>query len=332
LKPIKIASYIAMFAGLLLCLEIGLLAGLLAGLLVHETAILAAPWLRTRTGWTQEVGKAVVLVVIVAALALGITAGVVAASSLFTNGSEGLFALLTKMASVIETGRTYLPPWAADYLPANTDDLRHQAAKFLQDNAWAIQRFGQDVGKIIVYILFGIIIGGLVLFRRPPTRQPGPLAVEMTERVGRLTLSFRRVVFAQFRISALNTTLTALFLGVLLPLAGIHLPFVKTMIVLTFIVGLLPVIGNIISNTVIVIVSLGVSVSAAVGALVFLIAIHKLEYFVNARIIGGQINSRAWELLSVMLVMEALFGIPGLIAAPIFYAYVKEELQANGLI
>ena len=80
------------------------------------------------------------------------------------------------------------------------------------------------------------------------------------------------------------------------------------------------------------IVSLGVSAPAAIAALIFLIAIHKLEYFVNARIIGTQINSRAWEMLTVMLAMEATFGVPGLIAAPIFYAYVKEELAANSLL
>ena len=33
-----------------------------------------------------------------------------------------------------------------------------------------------------------------------------------------------------------------------------------------------------------------------------------------------------------MLVMEAAFGIRGLIAAPIFYAYLKEELTSRGLI
>jgi len=30
--------------------------------------------------------------------------------------------------------------------------------------------------------------------------------------------------------------------------------------------------------------------------------------------------------------MEAAFGIPGLIAAPIFYAYFKEELHERGLV
>jgi len=33
-----------------------------------------------------------------------------------------------------------------------------------------------------------------------------------------------------------------------------------------------------------------------------------------------------------MLVMEALFGFRGLIAAPVFYAYIKDELSSRGLI
>jgi len=60
--------------------------------------------------------------------------------------------------------------------------------------------------------------------------------------------------------------------------------------------------------------------------------IHKLEYFVNARVMGGQIHARAWELLLAMLAMDAVFGIPGVIAAPIFYAYLKNELKAQNLI
>ena len=57
------------------------IAGLLAGLLVHETAILVSPWLNTRTGWTQEFGKAVALIFIVALISLGITSAVIAARS-----------------------------------------------------------------------------------------------------------------------------------------------------------------------------------------------------------------------------------------------------------
>ena len=68
------------------------------------------------------------------------------------------------------------------------------------------------------------------------------------------------------------------------------------------------------------------------SSLGYLIVIHKLEYFLNARIVGGQIHARAWELLVAMLVMEAMFGISGLIAAPIVYAWVKDELRCRKLI
>ncbi|HEY9132012.1 MAG TPA: hypothetical protein VIM98_09675, partial [Dyella sp.] len=106
----------------------------------------------------------------------------------------------------------------------------------------------------------------------------------------------------------------------------------KTLILVTFIAGLLPVIGNLISNTAITVAGLSVSLWVGVAALGFLVLIHKLEYFLNARIVGTQIRARAWELLVAMLAMEAAFGLPGLIAAPIYYAYLKNELERERLI
>jgi len=37
-------------------------------------------------------------------------------------------------------------------------------------------------------------------------------------------------------------------------------------------------------------------------------------------------------LLLAMLVMEAAFGMAGLVAAPIYYAYLKDELVGRQLI
>jgi predicted PurR-regulated permease PerM len=104
------------------------------------------------------------------------------------------------------------------------------------------------------------------------------------------------------------------------------------MIAVTFIAGLLPVVGNLISNAVIVVVSLSVSPLLAISSLSFLVIIHKLEYFVNARVMGAHIQARAWEILVAIVVMEAAFGIAGVVAAPIYYAYLKNELSARGLI
>jgi predicted PurR-regulated permease PerM len=178
-----------------------------------------------------------------------------------------------------------------------------------------------------------MVIGAMVSLREAQPRQVGgPLAAALVERANRLGDAFRNVVFAQVRISALNTVFTAIYLLVALPLAGVHLPYAKTLVAVTFLAGLLPVVGNLISNTVIVIVSLSQSLMLAVASLTFLVVIHKLEYFLNARIVGARIHAAAWEILVAMLVMESAFGLAGLVAAPIYYAYLKDELAARKLL
>ena len=81
------------------------------------------------------------------------------------------------------------------------------------------------------------------------------------------------------------------------------------------------------SNGAIVLLSFAVSVNLAGASLIFLVAIHKLEYFLNARIVGSQVDCKAWELLCVMLLGETLFGVNGVIAAPILYSWAKSELR-----
>lgn len=186
---------------------------------------------------------------------------------------------------------------------------------------------------MLAHVLIGMVIGGMVSLREgAASGTSGPLALALAERIFRLGEAFRRVVFAQVRISALNTLFTALYLGALLPLFGVNLPLTKTMIVVTFIAGLLPVVGNLISNTVIVVVSASVSFSAALASLVFLVALHKGEYFLSAKILGHQVSARAWEMLLAMLVMEAAFGVPGIAVAPVYYAYMRAELMRADLV
>ena len=185
---------------------------------------------------------------------------------------------------------------------------------------------------MLVHTLLGAVLGFLVFFQHPHPDPERPLAVALAERVGRLAASFDAVVMAQVEISALNTVLTAAYLFLVLPIFGQSLPFSGTLLALTFVAGLLPVVGNLISNTLIVAVSAGSSLWLAGGSLVFLVVIHKLEYFLNARIVGARVGASAWEMLLAMLVFEAAFGLPGVILAPILYAYAKRELASRGLV
>jgi predicted PurR-regulated permease PerM len=135
--------------------------------------------------------------------------------------------------------------------------------------------------------------------------------------------SFARVIGAQIAISTINTGLTAVFLI----WAGYK--FVAVLIVLTFLCGLLPIIGNIISNTLIVGVGFTLSPRTALIALIFLVVIHKLEYFLNSKIIGDRIRNPMWLTLIGLVLGEKLMGIPGMILAPVVLHYIKVEASRN---
>jgi predicted PurR-regulated permease PerM len=328
----EIGAWVLMGLALVLALRLHLLPALIGGLLVYELVHMLAPKLRLwRLGhtWSKVAAVALLSAIVITLISLAIIGLIALMRS--DVGSPG--GLLRELAKIIDQSRMLLPTWLEAKLPENADQLREATTAWLRAHARQAQEFGADFGRTLVHILIGMIIGALISLREARARgETGPLTQALAERVTRLGNAFRRIVFAQVRISALNTTLTAIYLAIVLPSFGVQLPFMKTMIAITFLAGLLPVIGNLISNTVICIVSLSHSLYVALGSLAFLVIIHKLEYFANAKIIGSQIRSRAWELLTAMLVMEAAFGIAGVIAAPIYYAYIKDELESRGLI
>jgi hypothetical protein len=236
-------------------------------------------------------------------------------------------ALLARLADIVGSARATLPGWIAEHLPPDADSLSRAIADWLRAHAKDLEVAGRSMGIGLAHILIGMIIGAMVCLREARKgSEPRLFLREGGQRMSTLAQAFRGVVFAQVKISAVNTALTGIYLAAVLPMLGVHLPLTKTMIAVTFFAGLLPIIGNIISNSVIVIVSLSTSFEVALGSLAFLVVVHKLEYFLNARIVGGEIKAAAWELLCAMLLFEAAFGVPGLVAAPIFYAYLKAEL------
>lgn len=327
-----IIAWFASAAALLLLLYLHLLPALIAGLLVYSLVNMLTPLIRTRM-LTGEGPRLVAVSIIAAAVIALITLLAASTVSLLRESNETLPALITRMAEIIEESRSLMPAWISENIPANAEQVRINLVEWLRTNADFFQVAGTGLGRVLAQILIGMVIGALLsLESAVVSLSPRPLTTAIAARGQGLANAFRRVVFAQIWISAINTLLTAIFLAFILPLFGIHLPFTKTLIVLTFVAGLLPILGNLISNTVIFTVSLSHSLVVAFVALGYLIIIHKLEYFLNARIIGSHIQAKAWEMLLAMLVLEAAFGIPGLIAAPIYYAYLKDQLRNSELI
>jgi predicted PurR-regulated permease PerM len=311
-------------------IELRLVAAFLGGLLVFEMVHVIAPRLPFAKGRASRVfAVALLATLLVTLLAVAIFALVA-----FFRHDGSVASLIQKVTDILDAARAKLPAWLVASLPTDPGTLREGVVAWLKEHAVELRGFGGEVGHVVAHLLIGMIIGGMVSLREAmPAKDLGPLAVALIERATRVGDAFRRVVFAQVRISAINTVFTAIYLLFgLRMLMGVELPFAKTLVVITFLVGLLPVVGNLISNTAILVVSLSVSPEAALASLVFLVVIHKLEYFLNARIVGDQIRASPWELLVAMLAMEAAFGLGGLAVAPVYYAYLKDELSSRGLV
>ncbi len=329
------AAHLLTGLALLLTIQLHLLAALLAGLLVYALIDALAPLLQRRLPGTRA---HVVVVALLGALIVALlSVGILGFISFLRSEIGDPSLAFEKLMPLVERARTQLPTFVVDHLPDTIDELRTTAMDAMRQHASQLQLAGQTALRGLVHVLIGIVLGAMIalssaaahLREREP---PAPLAAALGTRARNLTQAFHDIVFAQVKISALNTVFTALFLLLVLPLFGVELPLAKTLVAATFVFGLLPVVGNLVSNTLIFVVGLSVSLGVGIAALVFLILIHKLEYFLNARIVGSQIRARAWEILVAMLFMEAAFGLAGVVAAPIYYAWLKRELAAAGLI
>ena len=330
-RQITLASLIIVMAGLLLALPLKLLPSLLAGLLVFELVNMLTPRLQPLLAGQRARWLAVALLgtLVVSTLTL-LIAG---AFSFLLHEAENPGASLDKFMALVERARSQLPPFIEGYLPASAAEFKVAIGDWIKSHLSDLQLVGKGMAHMFVTMLIGMILGAIIALQRiPDISRRKPLAAALFERLSLLVKAFRNIVFAQIKISLLNTIFTGIFLAVVMPLFDVHLPLTKTLIVLTFLLGLLPVIGNLMSNTLITIVGLSLSIWVAAAALGYLIVIHKIEYFLNARIVGGQISAKAWELLLAMLVFEAAFGLPGVVAGPIYYAYLKSELKRAELV
>jgi predicted PurR-regulated permease PerM len=196
-----------------------------------------------------------------------------------------------------------------------------------------VAHFAGTATTVLVLIVIGIVVAVSLFFRSwrqqhvsLASKDEAPnlysaSAGEIGTRFGDLYCSFETVMGAQIIISSINTVLTAVFV-----LIG-GLPHAAVVVGVTFLCGLLPIVGNLISNTIIVFLSATISPKLALAALIFLVAIHKLEYFLNSKIIGGWIRNPVWLTLIALIVGEAVMGIPGMVLAPVVLNYIRLEMS-----
>ena len=214
--------------------------------------------------------------------------------------------------------------------PAFTDlqSLKVLALDAVKDHLKQVTVLAQATTKFTVLLVIGVVVAVSMFInskleleenRALPNNLYTVCCAEVTERFRLFYRSFTTVMGAQILISGINTLATSVFV------VWAQLPYALLVIVVTFLCGLLPILGNLISNTLIVGIAFTISPKMAITALVFLVVIHKLEYFLNSKIIGDRIKNPVWLTLLGLIVGERLMGVPGMILAPVVLHYLKME-------
>ena len=185
--------------------------------------------------------------------------------------------------------------------------------------------------KGIIQFIFALVVNLLFYFESEKveqafTRNPDSLMTFlyrfMQVRLRIFYVYFRRVMGGQVIISLINTAISSV------AIFGLGLPHPFLMLFIVFFCGLFPVVGNLISNSALIInafVSIGLW--GAGICLILLISIHKLEYFLNSRIIGGIVRLPMAVSLAALIFCEVILGIPGLILAIPLLLFFRHEFE-----
>lgn len=332
----EVVAYAVVIGGVLFVLMQHLVSALIVGLTLY--LVLDRVSERFHGRMSRGIVRPLALLTVTTAVAAVAAAAIALLVMMLRRGAGNVPEMMEQMAEILGSVRLWLGGLGRQFIPAvmtDAEDFKAAVADWLKTHAQTLRAGGLWLGIGLLHMIMGILLAVLVFFRHVTHHDEdnrGPLARQLVDKIDRFAHAFGRVATAQVKISAVNTTLTGLYLLVVLPLLGIRIPFATTLVAITFLCGLIPVLGNLISNTVITILSMGVSIGTAVASLTFLVVIHKLEYLINSRIVGGETDSQAWEILLAIIVGEAAFGIGGIVLAPILYAFIKRELRDRALV
>ncbi len=254
-------------------------------------------------------------------------------TGLFVFSRQAYHALPTLADKTIPAVVNYAESRGMELPFTDLASLKEMALTEFKDKVANVGRYLRTAVFEIAQLLIGLVVAVSLFINRRWGTEPdeqtshdsmySTVVRELATRFQTFFESFSRVIGAQITISIINTGLTALFL------LWADYPYKLVIIVLTFLCGLLPIIGNLISNTLIIGVGFTKSPEMALFALVFLVVIHKLEYFLNSKIIGDRIKNPMWLTLIGIVLGEKLMGIPGMILAPVVLHYIKVEASRN---
>ena len=292
------------------------LAVLLVFFVSFERALFfTAGFLSRRFKWKRL--PALLLVLVVAALALTLT-GWVSAGRLAKLVVETRETLPQRIAALREH------PWYTtlhEHLP-DSEDLAKSAEHYAQD----VAKSAAAIGRGFLSALIGLILAVVYFLDEERIRafrdalSPRTLFGTLVRWGEHLAESVSLTVQLQLVVAGCNAVLT---LPVLLLLGVPHVP---ALMVLIFVSGLIPVVGNLISGAVLVLLAFQVQGWFGVGLFVGLtFVLHKIEsYYLNPRLTARHVALPGFVLILSLIAWEHLLGFAGLfVSFPVLYLVGK---------
>lgn len=329
----KMASYVVIVAFFAMILGLDMNGIFVAGLIGYTVSI----WLmdqekkikwRWFKGFWFYASSAIVVMFVLRALFLSIMMAYLRFFGDFHN-------VVDMGADIVQNIGDDLPTIIKDYWPNDSVEIINQTKMFLKKHAGEIVSKSKEALENVTYLVIGTIIGSMIAFQERETSMQDmkPFTREVAERLFLVFKAFKDLLRAQAKISAINVILTAVFVLWLVPtFFDKSVPFGKSLVVVTFFVGLIPIVGNLISNMLIAAFCVSISFWAATASLIYLVVIHKVEYFLNAKIASDQVGLKAYQILIALVVGKIAFGMGAVFTALVLAIYIKEELRRNGLV
>lgn len=322
----------------ILFMQIDLMPALIAGLIMYTLTLKLDDFLSKTIKKLKGKSKLISVSILLMIILFVFIGGFWYLFDWFVKATKNPVETMNNIKVILEDVFEALPKSIQAYLPDDINELKNQLIVYLKDHVFYLQSIAAHAFHILIIVIVGLILGLTLGFKqnRQEIKKQGVPATSFVESLNeslkRLVVVFQYIAISQVFIALFNAAMTAIFLFIILPMFGIHLPFRKSLVLATFIIGLIPIIGNLLVNTIMFFVAFTVSFGVSLVVLGYLILIHKVEYILNAKIVAGKIQAGVCELLISMLFFEVLFGVIGLVFAPIFYAFLKLSLKDLKLI
>jgi predicted PurR-regulated permease PerM len=201
-----------------------------------------------------------------------------------------------------------------------------QLVESAQHYAANVAKSAADLGHLVIYALVGLILAVVYFLDEERLRTfrqslaPDSLFGTITRWGEYVADAVSLTVQLQFIVAAANALLT---LPVLLIIGVPHVPMLMLLI---FVSGLIPVVGNLISGAVLSVVAYQTKGFVGVGLFIGLtFVLHKLEsYFLNPRLAARHVPLPGFVLILSLIAWEHLLGFVGLfVSFPFLYVAGK---------